>query len=97
VGTGIAKGAGAVKYKMQYDALDNSIKKVIADFAPQGVKPREIFELLELRKNELGKFQTEGQAFGRRVEMVVDDILKQTGKGKDDAAKLNLVMLLIPT
>jgi hypothetical protein len=88
VGTGIAKGAGAVKYKMQYDALDNSIKKVIADFAPQGVKPREIFELLELRKNELGKFQTEGQAFGRRVEMVVDDILKQTGKGKDDAAKI---------
>ena len=44
---------------MQYDKLDNSIKKIIADFAPQGVKPREIFELLETRKNELGKFQVE--------------------------------------
>jgi len=90
VGTGIAKGAKAVKYKMQYDALDNSIKKIIADFAPQGVKPREIFELLETRKNELGKFQTEGQAFGRRVEQAVDDILKQSGKSKDEAAKVQL-------
>ena len=87
-GTAIAKGAGAVKYKMQYDALDNSIKKIIADFTPQGVKPREIFELLETRKNELGKFQTEGQAYGRRVEQSVDSILKQVGKGKDEAAKI---------
>ena len=84
VGKGIAKGAGAIKYKMQYDALDNSIKKIIADFAPQGVKPREIFELLETRKNELGKFQVEGQAFGRQLELTVDNILKQTGKTGDE-------------
>ena len=84
IGKGIAKGAGAVKYKMQYDKLDNSIKKIIADFAPQGVKPREIFELLETRKNELGKFQVEGQAFGRQLELTVDNILKQTGKTGDE-------------
>jgi len=87
VGKGIAKGAGAVKYKMQYDKLDNSIKKIIADFAPQGVKPREIFELLETRKNELGKFQVEGQAFGRQLELTVDNILKQTGKTGDELKK----------
>ncbi|BCV02047.1 MAG: hypothetical protein CM15mV49_100 [uncultured marine virus] len=28
IGKSIAKGAGAVKYKMQYDKLDNSIKKL---------------------------------------------------------------------
>ena len=88
IGTGIAKGAKAVKYKMQYDALDNSIKKIIADFAPQGVKPREIFELLETRKNEIAKFQTEGQAYGRRLEQTVDDILKQAGKAGDDSEKI---------
>jgi len=84
VGKGIAKGAGAIKYKMQYDALDNSIKKIIADFTPQGVKPREIFELLETRKNELGKFTVEGQAFGRQLEITVDKILKETGKKGDE-------------
>ena len=53
-----------------------------------------IFELLELRKNELGKFQTEGQAFGRRVEMVVDDILKQTDPVIYQLIKKNILEVL---
>ena len=77
VGGALGKGIKSVKYTIGKDAIDNKLKKIIAGFTPQGVNPREIFELMQNQKNELGRFQTEGMRFARQLERQADDFVKK--------------------
>jgi hypothetical protein len=83
VGGALGKGIKSVKYTIGKDAIDNKLKKIIAGFTPQGVNPREIFELMQNQKNELGRFQTEGMRFARQLERQADDFVKKSGLPKE--------------
>lgn len=75
----LKKGADSVKYNFkEKNPIDNHLKRFIAKFTPQGIKPREIFETLEQQKNELGRFETIGKVRSAELEKAVEDILDDT-------------------
>ena len=75
----IKKGADSVKYTFkEKNPLDNHLKRFIAKFTPEGIKPKEIFETLEQQKNELGRFETIGKVRSAEIEKAVEDILDNT-------------------
>jgi hypothetical protein len=86
----IKKGAQSIKYNFkEKNPLDKHLKKFIAGFLPEGIKPKAIFETLEQQKNELGRFETIGKVQSANLERSVEDMLDTTGnlsmKGKTEA------------
>jgi len=90
----IKKGADSVKYTFkEKNPIDNHLKRFIAKFTPEGIKPKEIFETLEQQKNELARFETIGKVRSAEIERSVEAILDNTAdvalKGKPQQ-KINL-------